>query len=361
MQIKELCLSVLLFLATMVVSICIFTVDVYSKEYINEEWGIEFNYPQWLSLSDSNIVGEDCKDKNQCLLEFKRGSNSNMIYTILIQRGQQFEDKCMCDSLSKFVQYEYRKNFEFLDGFSLVNDNQTTLNGNGNVSAIQMEYELTNEMGDSRHLVIWTKVGDIFYAINYQNIKKDYSMIPEDYSSGLPSFQKFLKSIKFLDNKEKKLPSFMISNEPEKQSQQPIMIDIQKDEKQSQQPTDTISNKPKVIENANNTINNDRLQVIGETSLKVISACNFIQHDSFGDISEAITDTCQKGMAWLKFECDLYYDSLNFCKENRFKIKSFLSEQNLDDIDIKYFHDEYETQIVNNPNSEKLLIGADLP
>lgn len=54
---------------------------------------------------------------------------------------------------------------------------------------------------------------------------------------------------------------------------------------------------------------------------------------------------CSRGMAWLKVECDRYYSVSEVCRENRPNIKRYLLEKAFDDIDIKYYHDEFQRNI----------------
>ena len=214
-MLKKQILDVNLLVLVIVTSIFVFSLNAYGIEYTNEQWGIKFDYPLQFNLSSSSTDAGECNDENQCLIVFNKEGDPKAIITLLIQRGQQFQEECQCDSLLEFAQYEYEQRFEKNTGFSLINDNKTTLDGN--VSATHMEYEITKNTDISRHIIIWTTINDIFYTINYHNTNEDFSAL-------VPSFKGFLKSIEFSDPFEKIQP---IQTEQEKKKPSFMMTDIQ--------------------------------------------------------------------------------------------------------------------------------------
>ena len=65
-------------------------------------------------------------------------------------------------------------------------------------------------------------------------------------------------------------------------------------------------------------------------------------------------DKCDEGMAWLKIECDIYYNQSNMCKENMVILRTYLGAMDFDDKNVQYFHDKYTKRLAsqvleNNP------------
>lgn len=67
-------------------------------------------------------------------------------------------------------------------------------------------------------------------------------------------------------------------------------------------------------------------------------------------------ESCEKGMAWLSIECETYYNVSEMCRENRPAINKYLTDKGLDSIDIKYFHDYFQTKIVDSGLSYEEII-----
>ena len=142
----------------------------------------------------------------------------------MLKKGQDFKNKCQCDSLLKFVQYDYTRMYSSLKNFFLIGDNQTILNGN--VSAWQMEYNTINKKNMINHLIIWTTAHDVFYKISY-HAQEDI------HSKYLPSVKEFINTIEFVVPRNDsqsllstdKLPSFMtINNTKEEKKKQPSFM-----------------------------------------------------------------------------------------------------------------------------------------
>ena len=196
--------------------------NVSGAEYVGEQSGLKFQYGQpWKLLS--NADSSKC-DKMLCIVTFQNLKDDNTFIKITIQKTQKFKNICQCDSLLEFVQYDFKKYYEPIKTFSIINDNQTILNGN--ISVMQMEY--TSGTGDNpfHYLLSWIKNNDIFYRIVYQSDNNNFNQF-------LPNFKNLLNSIELFDPNgkqqitsnepqqaisERKKPSFMTDNENEASS-----------------------------------------------------------------------------------------------------------------------------------------------
>ena len=138
---------ILLFSTISIFSISHIYDEVNGIEYTESEWGIKIKIQDpWKLSSNSNnmIIIYVIIIIFTCLIVLDNalvGKLSSI--TIFAEKGQDFKNKCQCDSLLKFVQYDYTRKYSSLKDFFLIGDNQTILNGN--VSAWQMEYNTINK------------------------------------------------------------------------------------------------------------------------------------------------------------------------------------------------------------------------
>ena len=153
-----------------------------------------------------------------CNFTFKNLNDSNTFLKIAIQKGQKFKDICKCDSLTEFVQYDFKKYYEPIKTFSLISDNQTILNGN--VSAMQMEYTSSGGESPFHYLITWIKNNDIFYRIVYQSDNNNFNQFLSNIKTILNTIELFDpdKKLQTVASKdlpplsERKQPSFMAEN-----------------------------------------------------------------------------------------------------------------------------------------------------
>ena len=192
--------------------------EVYGIEYTEKEWGLKFQIQDPWNVTSNSEKDNLCNNELKCLIVLDNTiEDQSSTITILGEKGQEFGKQCQCDSLTEFVQFDYNKSYGSLKDFSLINDNQTTLNEN--ISAWQMEYSNINKNNNNvinHHLILWITSNDIFYKISYHGNA-------DIYSKYLPSLKEFLNSIQFIkpikgqETKELKLerkpPSFMLFNQ----------------------------------------------------------------------------------------------------------------------------------------------------
>jgi len=134
--------------------------------------------------------------------------------------------KCKCDTLLEFVKYVYEDTISVNEDLVFINDNQTTLT-DGNISAIQMEYENKADTMIGQNLIyIFTKIPNSFYTILFSADKN------EQYPKYLDDFKKMLNSLEFVSTNETKpkQPSFMTSEEEVNESTSPSISNNQKEE-----------------------------------------------------------------------------------------------------------------------------------
>jgi hypothetical protein len=204
------------------------------NEYMAKELGLKFEYAAPWKLIPRDDLSK-C-EKEFCILSIKNFINDMTFVRIWIQTGQDFQEKCKCNSLLEFAQYDYMKYYYPLKNFSLINNNQTSIQ---NISAMQMEYiGMVNDI-ETHYLVNWIKNGDIFYKVIYQSDE-------DSFTKYLPSFKNILNSIVFfqtIDNKsqlsseikqesfindtykqERKQPSFINDTSKETRNEDTIKI-----------------------------------------------------------------------------------------------------------------------------------------
>jgi hypothetical protein len=175
-----------------------------AEEFNAEKLGLKFKYDESWKLQ-SGTDPSKC-NRTLCIFTLKNLNDNNTSLAVWIQKGHHFKNNiCKCDSLVEFVQYDYTKNYEPIKTFSLINDNQTTLNGN--ITVMQMEYASGGKGNTQFHyLISWIKNNDIFYKIAYQSDNNN------NFNRFLPNAKNILNSIQLFDPL-KKLQSSMTSNE----------------------------------------------------------------------------------------------------------------------------------------------------
>jgi hypothetical protein len=188
--------------------------NIYGTEYTENEWGIKFQVQDPWNITSKPEKDNFCNNELKCLIVLDNtiGDQSSTI-TILAEKGQEFENKCQCDSLIDFVQYDYNKTFGLSDDFTLISDNETTISGN--ISAWQLEFDIANpnsNNGLQQEGKMWTILtinNNAYYIIGYTTDKKLYDKY-------LPEVKKIIGSIEFIPTQEiKKIiqPSFMTSTD----------------------------------------------------------------------------------------------------------------------------------------------------
>jgi hypothetical protein len=68
------------------------------------------------------------------------------------------------------------------------------------------------------------------------------------------------------------------------------------------------------------------------------------------------TERCNNGMPWLKIECEINYNVSEMCRQDRPIINKYISDKGLDSIDTQYFHDQFQTKIVDSGLSYEEII-----
>lgn len=71
-------------------------------------------------------------------------------------------------------------------------------------------------------------------------------------------------------------------------------------------------------------------------------------------------ERCEKRVAWLKLECETYYNSSKLCRDNRSVINNYLSKTDSGSIDIKNFHDYFQTKVMDSYLSYERNLLKDL-
>ncbi|MFB5600737.1 MAG: hypothetical protein ACE5SW_10990 [Nitrososphaeraceae archaeon] len=205
------------------ISISIILHNVSAEEFNAKELGLKFEYDESWKLHGANQ--SNC-DLPLCVFKLENINNNNTSLTVRIQQGDNFKNECKCESLVEFVQYDYTKYYEPIKTFSLINDNQTTLNAN--ISAMQMEYTSLGGNTQYHYLISWIKNrdffnNDIFYKLTYQSDNNNFYQYLSNIKNILNSIELFdpHKKLQSSSSKEvqpiseKKKPSFMIPNEKE--------------------------------------------------------------------------------------------------------------------------------------------------
>jgi hypothetical protein len=217
--------------------------NVTYNKYKNEIMGIKLQYPSdWYLTNEDNKVNSSCME-NICNLFLYRNLKSNNTSNIdtynnnsvglVISSGsvnsQGFKEKCKCDSLLEFVKFFYTNLFENNDNVLFLNDNEITISGN--VSAWQLEFDITNPNNNDfqkkgKTLTILTINNNVFYILVYatdENVFNKY----------LSEVKKIIQSIEFVVPKndpqslsKDNLPSFMTINKTkeDKKKQPSFMI-----------------------------------------------------------------------------------------------------------------------------------------
>ena len=253
-------LKMILLSTIAIFSLSYLCIEVYGIEYTENEWGLGFEIkdPWKLSSSNSSSNSENlCNNKANCLIVLdNRLEDKISSITISAERGNEFKNKCQCDSLIKYVQFDYNKVYGSLKDFSLIGDNETSLNGNK--PAWQMEYSTNNKDNAINHLVLWTINNDIFYKLSYHGEK-------DSYSKYLPSVKELINNVQFVvptkDSpilSEKKLPSFITTNNTKEQIKKQPSFMINKGQKnislENQKPVSVINNEgSSTLDKKNNT------------------------------------------------------------------------------------------------------------
>jgi hypothetical protein len=211
-------------LIIIIISISVILPNVCAEEFNAKELGLKFEYDKsWKLVSGADP--STC-DRTLCIFTLKNVNDDNTSIAIWIHKGHGFKNLCKCDSLVEFVQWDYTKHYEPIKTFSLINDNQTTLNGN--ITTMQMEYITGGGNNTQSHYFIsWIKNNeiliknnDIYYKIAYQSNNKNFNQFLSNTKNILNSIELFdpnkkiqtVSADELQPVPERKNPSFMIGN-----------------------------------------------------------------------------------------------------------------------------------------------------
>ena len=146
-----------------------------TNTYENISEGIRFHYPSyWGNVS----LAGGCFFK-PCTVpvgptDLKTPAFDFVIFKFF-DKSSGLRPSCGCDTLTEFVRWSYEINQEVFNGFTFINDNQTTV---GNKYPA-WQYEFTGSMRESPDqrspkLLIATKNDDSFYAIGFNPYTDQY-------------------------------------------------------------------------------------------------------------------------------------------------------------------------------------------
>jgi hypothetical protein len=168
-----------------------------TQTYENRDIGIRFSYPtEWGKVIETS----PCHNQPACVLTLQ-GSNDN--YGLGFTLGKLSKESCNCDSLMDFVKLTYQR-LARNNGFSFINDNQTTMGKN--YSGWEYQFSILDNGNTRIGRSVQVGNNDNYYAIltSYPN---------ESRAILLPKINKFIESIEFLPIQVAKTPSFMNAND----------------------------------------------------------------------------------------------------------------------------------------------------
>ena len=131
------------------------------------------------------------------------GGNTSYKFGLVI--GKFPKESCNCNSLTDFVRYMY-KGSEQSQGFSFINDSQTTIGKN--YSGWEYEYSFLHDGEKATGLAVLAKNNDNYYSVGISYPNESRAIL-------LPEFKTFINSIEFLPIQVTKTPSFMNMSETE--------------------------------------------------------------------------------------------------------------------------------------------------
>jgi hypothetical protein len=170
-----------------------------TQTYENPDIGIRFSYPtEWGKVIETS----PCHNQPVCVLSLD-GATTN--YGLGFTLGKWSKETCNCDSLMDFVKFTYQ-GLARNNGFSFINDNQTTIGKN--YSGWQYQFSILDNGNTRIGRSVQVGNNDNYYAIltSYPN---------ESRAIALPKINKFIESIEFLPIQVPKTPSFMNGSEME--------------------------------------------------------------------------------------------------------------------------------------------------
>ena len=210
----------------------------------------------------------------------------------------KIKDKCKCDTLLGYVKYVYEDTLSVNEDLVFINDNQTTLT-DGNISAIQMEYEKKGDpIIDKNLLYIFTKIPNSFYTILFSADKN------EQYPKYLGDFKKMINSLEFVSTNEtkSKQPSFMTSEEEEgnKSISRPSISDNEYEE-------DISSEFIKAFEKSIEKLSESKKESIG---LTILSHDSYINSAGTMHIIGEVVNNASNSAEYVKI-IGTFYDNTN--------------------------------------------------
>lgn len=172
-------------------------------QYENPDIGIRLSHPtDWGKIVE---LDEGCHKQPSCVLDLD-GTNTN--YTFGFSLRKFSKESCNCMSLMDHVRNGFNSQVTSLNGFSFINDNQTTIGKN--YPGWQYEYSFLHSGAEERGINVFATFNDTYYSI-------DVTYPEESRAKLLPEFKKVIDSIEFLPVQDQisKMPSFMNMSEVE--------------------------------------------------------------------------------------------------------------------------------------------------
>ena len=176
------------------------------KINVYEGLGIKINYFDPWKIGDK-------EDEPSCVIQCFIRLEIPDFYASIFIRQDKFDspaitNECKCDILLEYAKYKYENTIiRLYEDLVFINDNQTTIS-DGNIPAIQLEYETSFIGVEYTHLTIYTKSNNSFYDISFSESTNK----SKPYPKYLGDFKKILNSLEFVSANEikQKQPSFMM-------------------------------------------------------------------------------------------------------------------------------------------------------
>jgi hypothetical protein len=172
-------------------------------QYENPDIGIRLSHPpDWGKIVE---LDEGCHKQPSCVLDLD-GTNTNYTFGFSLQKFSK--DSCNCMSLMDHVRNDFNSQVTSLNGFSFINDNQTTIGKN--YPGWQYEYSFLHNGVEERGINVFATFNDTYYSIGVTYPEESRAKL-------LPEFKKVIDSIEFLPVQDQinKIPSFMNMSEVE--------------------------------------------------------------------------------------------------------------------------------------------------
>jgi hypothetical protein len=172
-------------------------------QYENPDIGIRLSHPSdWGKIVE---LDEGCHKQPSCVLDLD-GTNTN--YTFGFSLRKFSKESCNCMSLMDQVRNDFNSQVTSLNGFSFINDNQTTIGKY--YPGWQYEYSYLHNGAEEKGINVFARFNDTFYSIGVTYPEESREKL-------LPELKKVIDSIQFLPVQDQinKIPSFMNMSEVE--------------------------------------------------------------------------------------------------------------------------------------------------